>query len=111
MNPLAEAHSHLLALKTDLPTGYNVEQTYVDEFHRILNVLQKAGHDLNYLRVPDNEMKRQSLSANTLTGEVSYTGKKVCSRSYLMMRIDDLLGSEILIFKSPRSKPPIGFQP
>jgi hypothetical protein len=105
---LKEAYSRLRALKDNLPNTYESDQTYVQEFHNILDILQKeSGHNLGSFRVPESEMKRQSSGGNYISGEVYYTGRMVCPRTYLMMRIDGILN--FFAISSPKTK--IGFSP
>jgi len=103
-----QAYSRLGSLKTNLPEGFYADQTYVEEFHSILAILQKeSGHDLTPLRVPGSEIQQEVSGGNYMTGEVNYTGRMVCHRNYLMMRIDGVLG----FFTLSSSKATVGFRP
>jgi hypothetical protein len=103
---IVQAYSRLSALKTTLPEKHYSDQGLVDEFHSVLETLQKeSGHDLSAFRIPASEMEKESYCSNSMTGEMSYTGKMVCTRSYLMMRIDG-----VLCFFS-LSKTTVGFAP
>jgi|ERR1700739_4456063 hypothetical protein len=95
MNQMAlkQAYARLKSLKANLPDRFHADQTYVEEFHSILDILQQeSGTSLSAFRVPANEMQRESSGGNSITGETYYTGRMVCHRTYLMMRIDGVLG-------------------
>jgi hypothetical protein len=103
-----QAYSRLKALKANLPDRIHADHTYVEEFDNILDILQKeSGHDLSPFHVPASQMQRESSGGNYITGEVFYTGRTVCTRSYLMMRIDGVLG----FFTLSGAKTNVGFTP
>lgn len=105
---VAQAYARLSALKTNLPERYGADQSYIQEFHTVLDILQKeSGVDLSASRVPESEIERESSGSNTLSGEVYYTGRMVCTRSYLMMKIDGVLG----FFTLASSRTTVGFTP
>ena len=90
---IKQAYSRLLALKDNLPQVFQADGTYVDEFHSVLDILQRESEqDLSAFRVPASEMMKQSSSGDDISGKVYYTGRKMCSRAFLMMRIDGVLG-------------------
>ena len=90
---IKQAYSRLLALKDNLPQGFQAEGTYVDEFHSILDTLQRESEqDLSVFRAPASEMMKQSSGGDDISGKVYYTGRKMCPRAFLMMRIDGVLG-------------------
>ena len=90
---IKQAYSRLLALKDNLPQGFQADGTYVDEFHSILDTLQRESEqDLSAFRVPASEMMKQSSGGDDISGKVYYTGRKMCRRAFLMMRIDGVLG-------------------
>ena len=90
---IKQAYSRLLALKDNLPQVFQADGTYVDEFHSILDTLQRESEqDLSAFRVPASEMMKQSSGGNDISGKVYYTGRKECLRAFLMMRIDGVLG-------------------
>src|SRR3984893_17754216 len=87
-----QAYSRLLALKDNLPQGFQADGMYVDEFHSILDILHRESEqDLSAFRVPAREMMKES-SGDDISGKVYYTGRKMCRRAFLMMRIDGVLG-------------------
>jgi hypothetical protein len=105
---IKQAYVRLKSLKANLPDRIHADQTYVEEFHSIVDILQnESGHDLSAFRVPATQMQRESSGGNYITGEVFYTGRLVCTRSYLMMRIDGVLGFFTLV----SSKETVGFIP
>ena len=91
---IKQAYSRLLALKDNLPQVFQADGTYVDEFHCVLDILQRESEqdDLSAFRVPASEMMKQSSGGDDISGKVYYTGRKMCRRAFLMMRIDGVLG-------------------
>jgi len=110
MIPLTLTYARLEALRSNLPEGLKVEEKYVTEFHGILSLLEKAsGADLTVFRVPGEELKRRITSANPGAGTVGYSDSKFCERSFLMMKVQGVLGFFTLELSSP--KPAMGFVP
>lgn len=90
---LAQAYARLKSLKENLPQTFEADSKYIEEYHQILDLLQKAsGSDLSSFRVPADTIYPQTSGGNYITGEVHYSGRKVCERSFLMMKIDGMLG-------------------
>jgi hypothetical protein len=90
---IKQAYARLLALKDNLPQGLQADGTYVDEFHCVLDVLQRESEqDLSAFRVPVSEMTKQNSGGDYISGKAYYTGRKECPRALLMMRIDGVLG-------------------
>ena len=109
---LAQAYARLQAMKDNLPKNYEVDQKYVQEFHQILDTLQAAsGSDLKNFRVPQNEIHPQVSGGNYITGEVHYSGKQVCERNYLAMKIDGDLGFFTIKTAPAAKKKEFGFKP
>jgi hypothetical protein len=94
---LQEAYARLQALKDNLPTGPLVEETYVQEYHSILDLLTTAsGADLGNFRVPPSQVRPMlSFEENS------------CERTFLMMKIDGIL----MLFSLSSQKIQIGFKP
>jgi hypothetical protein len=107
---LAEAYARLQALKSNLPDAHEVDEKYVQEFHLALELLEPiSGYDLSRFRVPLSEVHPQVSGRNYVTGKVYYSGRKVCERSFMMMKVDSVLGF-FQIQTAPR-KGTIGFKP
>ncbi len=110
MSQLALAYARLEAVRSNLPEGLRVEEKYVTEFHEILSLLEKASDaDLTMFRVPEEELRHRVTSANPGAGTVSYSNRKFCERSFLMMKVQGVLSFFTLEMSSP--KPAIGFVP
>jgi hypothetical protein len=127
---VAEALARLNSLKSNLPGGVTVEEKYVDEFDAILDLLeQSSGDDLSRFRVPASELKRRVTSSNPYGGTgggwrsrranaeratipapepKDPTDDMYCDRSFLMMKIDGLLGLFALRMSGEDSR--IGFK-
>lgn len=87
-----QAYSLLVALKNNLPNNVTVDEKYVDQFHTILDVLEKdSGQNLDAFRVPGSELRHRATGKNEFTG-VTYTETPEVDRPFLMMKIDAILG-------------------
>lgn len=107
---LAEAYARINALKAHLPEAYVVEQKYVEEFHEVLSVLeQESCADLSKFRIPESEVRPRVISVRRMRGSVTYSDRSYCERSFLMMRIDGILGFFSLQMATPKTA--IGFHP
>lgn len=102
---IKQAYSLLVALKNNLPGGLTVDEKYVDQFHTILDTLEKeCGQNLDAFRVPGSELKRRAISKNEYTG-VTYSETAEVHRPFLMMKIDAVLS----FFTIERERQAIGF--
>ena len=100
-----QAYSILVALKSNLPGGVTLHQKYVDQFHSVLDTLEKeSGQNLDAFRVPVSEMRRRAVSKNEYTG-VTYTETPEVDRPFLMLKIDAILG----FFTIEQERKAIGF--
>lgn len=89
---LLRAHARLQGLKANLPDDYEVESTWVDEFHGCLDTIHEATSlDLNEFRVPRSAVTRSIAGRNTLTQEVHYRDGLWCERSVLLQRLDSVM--------------------
>ena len=107
---VAVAYTSLTALKSNLPDISIVGENYVREFHSILDLLaESTGYELARFGVPSSEVQPTIVSGNYRTGETTYSEAKYCERSFLMMKIDAVLGFFKIVSAHP--KPGIGFKP
>jgi len=91
-------------MKDNLPKTMEVDQKYVAEYHGILDDLEAAtGTDLRKFRIPQGEIHPQVSGGNYITGETHYSGRQVCERAYLVMKVDGVLGF-FSIKLSPKKK-------
>ena len=89
---LLRAHARLQALKANLPEMYEVEDSWVLEFHECLaNVESATAMHLDEFRVPQRAVKRSIDGGNYITGEVTYRDGLWCERTVLLQRIDSVL--------------------
>lgn len=101
---LALAYARLNSMKENLPKRFEADSKYIEEYHQILDLLQTAsGNDLKSFRIPANEIHPETTGGNSITGEVYYSGRQVCERIYLMMKIDGVLGF-FTIINAPKRK-------
>jgi len=80
------------ALKDNLPDVYEVEDTWVKEFHDAIEGLQQQlAMNLDEFRVPASAVYRSISSSNYVTGEVTYSDGLWCQRTVLLQKVDALL--------------------
>jgi len=108
-DPLIESYAKLKALKDNLPEGGRlVESIWVEEFHAILTLLEKAlGLDLSRFKIPaDAEYPPKGYRGPSLKPL-----QKSYDRGLLMMRIDSVLNFFEIQHEIQQSspKPRIGF--
>jgi hypothetical protein len=109
---IIEAYSRLKALKANVPGPY-VHPKYVEEFHHILDLLEKAsGASLGNFRIPASEIRPVITSVSYIGEGATYSDEPYCERAFFDMRVDGVLTMfELLINSGGGSKPPIGFNP
>ena len=109
-----EAFSRLKSLRQNMPKSYSVDMKFVDEFHKILDLLERnSGTNLQNFRIPDTEIRPIPAGGNYLTGEIEYTDEPYCDRDFFAMKVDGVLTMFELLIESPgsRDKRTIGFRP
>ena len=80
------------SIKANMPTGFEVGESWVKEFHDALAGLERQlGMDLVEFRVPREALVRSVSSSNYITGEVWYREGLWCQRSILMQKVDAAL--------------------
>jgi hypothetical protein len=107
---LAQAYARLKSLKENLPKTFEVDQKYVAEYHQILDLLEKAsGGDLKAFHLAQSEIHPETSGGNYITGETHYSGRHVCERTFLAMKVDGVLG--FFEIKTSPKKKEFGFKP
>jgi hypothetical protein len=105
----ARAYALLSSLRDNINQmkDYSIEDTYVSEYHAVLDRLESIGVDVSDFRVPDSEVRPRVTAA--WEGGQSYSDGKYVKRSFLLVKLDAILG----YFKILTSEPPrtIGFTP
>ena len=105
MDEIAKAFSMLSSLKQNIPNNYQVDQSWVEDFHTALQQIESAtGASLQEFRVSPQELKREKSGGNYVTGEVHYSGRTVVERTRLMLKVDAVLG----FFQYEQDKPTKG---
>lgn len=108
MDEIAKAYTLLSSIKANVPTNFEVDQSWVDDYHAALEQVENAtGLSLREYRVSHADMHRETTGGNYLTGEVFYSGRTVVERSRFMMKVDAVLGYFTL--KTEPKKQQIGF--
>jgi len=108
---LARAYAMLSSLRKNIEqmTTYNVLETYVREFHTVLDRLEGIGIDVSEFRIPDSEVKPRITGSSVSEGRShkSYSEEKYVDKPYLLTKIDAILGYfEIITSEKPKK---IGF--
>ena len=105
---LVRAYAILQALRKNIGqmTDYSILETYVNEFHSVLDRLEGIGIDVSEFRVPDSAVKPR-LTASWVGGGRSYSEEKYVARSFILTKLDAILNYfEIITSEKPRK---IGF--
>jgi hypothetical protein len=107
------AYARLTSLKKNIDQiNTGVSETYVNEYHTVLNKLEEVGIEVSEFRIPDSLVKPRVTSSqkNYSTGvsHLSYSNGKYIDKSFLLTKLDAILGYfEIITSKEPRK---IGFR-
>ena len=98
---IQQARAHLASLKARLERDTNslVDEQYVEEFHTILERLEKAaGDELSNYRLPDSKLRRLPSGHFSVPRvqrrrrrqgqDMTWTKERYCDRDFLLMRVD-----------------------
>jgi len=104
---LARAYAMLSSLRKNIAEGtfrFGVGETYIREFHNVLDRLEGIEIEVSEFRIPDSEVYRR-VAISSLEGD-TYTPKTV-DRAFILTKLDAVLGYfEIITSEKPRK---IGF--
>ena len=94
---LARAYAMLSALRQNISQikDYSVEEKYVNEFHNVLDKLESVGIETTEFRIPDSLIEprlRASWTGANGRGHSSYSKEKYVERSFILTKIDAILG-------------------
>jgi hypothetical protein len=112
---LARAYAMLSALRKNIDqmADYKgkVTETYVREFHAVLDRLDGIGIDVSDFRIPDSVVKPMITASwsdwDGKGSQHSYSDDKYVDKSFILMKLDAVLGYfEIITSEKPRR---IGF--
>ncbi|MGA2966828.1 MAG: hypothetical protein ABSD64_11495 [Terriglobales bacterium] len=111
MSEIVKAYALLSSLKQNLPNTFEVTKEWVDDYHSILDSVEKeTGESLEEFRIPDGELHRQVTGGNYRTGITTYGKNIVVQRARFMLKVDAVLGYFQFQTPSPPDKQPIGFK-
>ena len=107
---LTRAHAMLSSLRKNIDqmTEYNVTETYVHEFHNVLEKLEGIGIDVSEFRIPDSELKHRDTAASMyVRGErispYEPSEEKYVDRTLILTKLDAILGYfEIITSEKPK---------
>ncbi len=104
---LLKAFALLNALQKNLPDGSSIRETFVEEFHKALDCIQRAGFEVDEFRIPADKVT-PTLYTDTDKGTVkALSREKFIDRAFLLTRMDYVLGFFSLAMQDPPAK--IGF--
>jgi hypothetical protein len=109
------AYATLISLRKNIGEIPNIKirETFVHEYHNVLDNLQKMGVDLIEFRIPDSEVQPVDTAIQVITPGKSvympkYSKEKYVDKPFILTKIDAILGYfSIITAEKPRS---IGFQ-
>jgi hypothetical protein len=89
MDEIAKAYVTLSSLKQNAPTTFEIDKSWVDDFHTALDMVQTAtGLNLKEFRIAQLDLHKETSGGNYLTGEVDYSGRTVIERSRFLLKVD-----------------------
>lgn len=102
---LARAFATLSSLRKNIDqrTAYSVKETYVREFHAVLDKLEGVEIDVTEFRIPDSQVTPRVQIWNYGGGRDSYSKEKYVERVLILTKLDAILGYfEIITSGKPR---------
>jgi len=106
---LVRAYTMLTSLRKNIDrmTTNSILETYAREFHTVLDKLEGVGINVAEYRIPDSEVQPIIVGPRTKrSGEVEivrYSKEKYVEKSFILMRLDAVLGYfEIITSEKPR---------
>jgi len=111
---LARAYAMLKSLRENIDrmTDYYVSETYIREFHTVLDRIESIGIDTSEFRIPDSELKHRDTAASMyVRGErispYKPSEEQYVDKSFILTKLDAILGYfEIITSEKPKR---IGF--
>jgi len=108
---LARAYATLSSLRKNIDqktVPYSVPETFVHEFHTVLDKLEGIGIEVSEFRIPDKEVTPTVTAFRSLTfsnkpaGPV-YSKEKYVDKLFILTKLDAILGYfEIITSEKPR---------
>ena len=117
---LKRAYPMLSSLQKNIAqmTEYSVEEKFVREFHAVLDRLEGIGMEVAEYRIPDSEVKPKVTGVSPVSyiggggGHVSYSEEKYVERSFILTKLDAILGYlDSLTSDKPEKPKKMGFSP
>jgi len=100
---LARAFSMLSALRKNIDQmEHSVLETYVVEYHKVLEKLEGCGLVLDDFRISSSEVK-QEVTSVYMDGTKSYTDEKYIDKPFILTKLDAIIGYfEIITSEKPK---------
>ncbi len=106
---LTQSFFLLKSLKENLPDEFRVEKKWVDDFHSILDTVEKeTGFDLEAFRVGQDDLSRPAISRNPMIETTTYSKVLMVERTRLLHKVDAVLS--YFEFVQGQPKQGIGFR-
>ncbi len=106
---LARAYATLSSLRKNIAQMSSpIPEKYVREFHTALDKLESIGIDVAEFRIPDSEVKPQTIASMYVRGRKEWSNEVISvERSRILIKLDAILSYfEIITSEKPRR---IGF--
>ena len=107
---LIRAYAMLSSLRKNIEQLSGVEEKYVNEFHIVLDKLEKIDISVSEFRISDSEVQPRVTMTKFGSGgaEHSYSDEKYVDKALILVKLDALLNYfEIITAEKPRK---IGFR-
>ncbi|HEX9897260.1 MAG TPA: hypothetical protein VGA85_06350 [Dehalococcoidales bacterium] len=96
---VTRAYATLISLRKNIGEIPNIKipETFVREYHNVLDNLQKTGVDLIEFRVPDSEVQPVDTAMHIINNGKTvsrpiYTKEKYVDKPFLLTKLDAILG-------------------
>ena len=99
---LRRSFARLSALKGNLPTGSLVRADYVDEYHHVLEQLEREGVEIAEFRISEDKVQVKMSSGNYGLGKARYSEQRYVQRGLFLSKLDGLLGYFTLTYDTDR---------
>ena len=102
---LTRAYAMLSSLRKNIAQLSGVEEKYVNEFHIVLDKLEKIDISVSEFRIPDSMVKPKVTMSHITRGgaEHIYSDEKYVDKALILVKLDAILGYfEIITAEKPR---------
>ena len=103
---LTRAYVKLSSLRKSIAQmSFPIPEKYVHEFHTALDKLESIGVDVSEFRIPDSEVKPQTIASAYVNGKKMWSNEVISvERSFILLKLDEILGYLAIITSEKPTK-------